>query len=135
LDEGDVRYIRKSLKIGTDTSAGIDKKAILETLCAKSPIRVIRARFLLLTSSVLPSSLLHSVFFSREMYERLHDAQFVETLQACLGNDPLLSSIVSALVSHNREEVMYRTDYDGGSSEALGDRSSPDLVLICLCSG
>jgi hypothetical protein len=55
------------------------------------------------------------------MYERLYDAKFIETLQASLGSDPVLSMIVSALVSHGREEVMERTDIDGGSAEALGE--------------
>jgi hypothetical protein len=65
LDEGDMRAIRKSLNIdppqdGAAPSTGVDKKAILETLCAKSPKRLIAARWVPFVSSVISSPATHS---------------------------------------------------------------------------
>ena len=65
-------------------------------------------------------TLIFTPFLSRDLYERLYDANFFQNLVNSLKDDQILSMIISALVAHNRHEVMERTDYDGGSAEALG---------------
>lgn len=100
--EADVRSLRKALNLDVEdgeSQTGINKRAIIETLCARSPERVIAAR---------------------EYYERCYDSTFVQSLQAALSDEPILSTIISALVSHNRHELRDRTDFDGGSVESFG---------------
>jgi hypothetical protein len=130
--EVDARSLRKGLNLAaaspaggddddTNTSGSVDKRAIIESLCGKSPERLVAARsvedFLEIEFN---SSLSSSSLLPRELYERLYDANFLQNLVNSLQDDANLSEIVSALVAHNRHEVMERTDYDGGSAEALG---------------
>jgi hypothetical protein len=91
----------------------VDKRAIIESLCGKPPTTLLAVR---------------------ELYERLYDANFVQSLASSFEDDPTLSLIVSALVAHNRDEVMHRTDYDGGSAEALGESNPPSFLLSSLLS-
>ena len=108
--EVDVRSLRKALNLDSeegDASSSVNQRAIIETLCAKSPERLVAAR---------------------ELYERLFDANFLETLQSSLASDPVLAIIVTALVSHNRQEIMERTDWEDGSPESLVEEIEGMLV-------
>jgi hypothetical protein len=120
--EVDVRSLRKALNLDPSQAeegegpGAVNKRAIVETLCAKSPARLVAAR---LGHSLL-SMLFSPLTLLRELYERLFDANFLQTLQSSLESDPTLSLIVTALVSHNRQEIMGRADYEDGTPEALG---------------
>jgi hypothetical protein len=123
--EVDVRSLRKALNLDAsqaeegEAPGAVNQRAIVETLCAKSPERLVAARLVILLWQCLTTV--------RELYERLFDANFLLTLQSSLESDASLSLIVTALVSHNRHEIMGRTDYDDGTPEAIG--LSPCLFL------
>lgn len=95
--EVDVKTLRRALN-PEEEGKGYDYEAIVDTLCSRSAVRLID---------------------SRVLYEQLHDQEFLAKITVALENEPVLSFIILALLSHNRDCVIDRTDWDDGSVEHL----------------